>query len=554
MFHERRFPMRAIRRFLLLGLLGGAVCMIAVQGVQAQDQVLHYAVKHGNVSTLDPHRATGSQDLMAVEMMFSGLVRYRPGSVSVETIEPDLAKSIPAPKIQPDGKQVWLFNLKEGVYCHPYGGKPGYEITSEDVVFSLNRAEDSKKSSFSGEYAGMTVEAPDKYTVKITMEKPISPTLFLPKVANRFAGLIVPKKAVTEIGEDAFKTHPVGTGPFMFVSVKQMEKLVLARNPKFYRSAPKLAGIELFYMPDVNSRELGLQKGELDIIEGPRDQAWGKKMETLPGVAVDAVGSAETLVAHFNMTKKPLDNLKVRQAISFALDRREFVTYYGDKIASPIYSPVPLKGMVGGLTKEDAAKAGVLYEPDLAKAKKLLAEAGFPSGFSMDVFTSESDSYKGAYELMQAQLRKVGINLNLSVVDHPTFHKRIREDLDPIVIYLTGRPNADTILTHFFDSSSIVVTGKTPIINFSHLGAVEEGGEKLSIDNLISAARLQSDPKKQIQLWQEAQVNVLKWAAAYPFIDLGYLFARKSYVDWGYKLVSITDGPKVTENTRIVKP
>ncbi len=545
--------MKNVWRFgLLLGFLG-VVFVTMVQATQAQDQVLHYAVKHGNVSTLDPHRATGSQDLMAVEMMFNGLVRYRPGNVSVDTIEADLAKSIPVPKVQADGKQVWVFNLREGVYCHPYGGKPGYEITSEDVAFSLSRAADSKKSAFSGEYAGMTVEALDKYTVKITLDKPISPTLFLPKVANRFGGHIVPKKAVLEIGEEAFKTRPVGTGPFMFSNVKQMEKLVLAGNPKYFRGTPKLAGIEFFYMPDVSSRELGLQKGELDIIEGPRDQAWGKKMETIPGVAVDAVGSAETLVAHFNMAKKPLDNLKVRQAIFYALDRKEFVTYYGDRIASPIYSPVPLKGMVGGLTKEEAAKAGVLREPDLAKAKKMLAEAGFPNGLSIDVFTSESDSYKGAYELMQAELRKVGINLNLSVVDHPTFHKRIREDLDPIVVYLTGRPNADAILTHFFDSKSIVATGKTPIVNFSHLGAVEEGGEKLSIDDLISAARLQSDPKRQIELWKDAQIKILKWSAAYPFIDLGYFFARKSNVDWGYKLVSITDGPKVTENTQIGK-
>ncbi len=461
---------------LLFGLCMGAACMTMAQVTQAEDQVLHYAVKHGNVSTLDPHRATGSQDLMSVEMMFNGLVRYRPGNVSVETIEPDLAKSIPAPKVQPDGKQVWVFNLREGVYCHPYGGKQGYEMTSEDVVFSLNRAADSKKSAFSGEYAGMTVEALDKYTVKITLDKPISPTLFLPKVANRFGGLIVPKKAVMEIGEDAFKTHPVGTGPFMFSSVKQMEKLVLVRHPKYFRGGAKLAEVDLYYMPDVSSRELGLQKGELDIIEGPRDQAWGKKMDAIPGVVVDAVGSSETVVAHFNMTKKPLDNLKVRQAIACALDRKEFVTYYGDRIASPIYSPVPLKGMVGGLAKEEAAKAGALYEPDLTKAKKLLAEAGFPNGFSIDVFTSESDSYKGAYELMQAQLRKVGINLNLSVVDHPTFHKRIREDLDPIVVYLSGRPNADNILTHFFDSNSIVATGKKPIVNFSHFGAVEEGG------------------------------------------------------------------------------
>lgn len=545
--------MRKIRRFgILLGFLMGMAWLTLAPLTQAQDQVLHYAVKHGNMTTLDPHRATGSQDRVVVEMIFSGLLRYRPGTLSADTIEPDLAKSVPTPKTLPDGKQVWTFNLRQGVLCHPYDGKPGYEITSEDVVFSLNRAADSKRSAFSSDYAGMTVEAPDKYTVKITLDKAISPILFLPKVANRAGGLIVPKKAATEMGDEAFKSHPVGTGPFMFSSFKPNEKVVLARHPKFFRGPAKLAGIDLYYMPDVSSRELGLQKGELDVIEGPREQAWGKKMEALSGVVVDAIGSAEALVAHFNMTKKPLDNLKVRQALAYALDRKEFVTYYGDKIAGPIYSPVPVR-VVGGLTREEAAQAGVLYEYDPARAKKLLEEAGYPKGLSLDVFTSESDSYKGAYELMQAALRKVGVNLNLSVVDHPTFHKRIREDLDPIVVYLAERPNPDSILAQFFLSDSIVSSGKKPVTNFSHMGAVEADGEKTNIDDLILAARVEPDAKKQIKLWKEAQVKILKVMAAYSFVDLGYLFARKSTVDWGYKMVSITDGPKVTENTQIVK-
>jgi peptide/nickel transport system substrate-binding protein len=545
--------MRKISRFLwFFCAFMGMACLTMAQVAQAQDQVLQYAVKHGNMTTLDPHRATGSQDRVVVEMIFSGLLRYRPGTLSADTIEPDLAKSVPTPKTLPDGKQVWTFNLRQGVLCHPYGGKPGYEITSEDVVFSLNRAADSKRSAFSGDYAGMTVEAPDKYTVRITLDKAISPILFLPKVANRAGGLIVPKKAATEMGDEAFKSHPVGTGPFMFSSYKPNEKVVLVRHPKFFRGPAKLAGIDLYYMPDVSSRELGLQKGELDVIEGPREQAWGKKMEALSGVVVDAIGSAEALVAHFNMTKKPLDNLKVRQAIAYALDRKEFVTYYGDKIASPIYSPVPVR-VFGGLTREEAAQAGLLSEYDPARAKKLLEEAGYPKGFSLDVFTSESDSYKGAYELMQAELRKIGVNLTLSVVDHPTFHKMIREDLGPIVVYLAERPNPDSILTQFFLSDSIVGSGKKPVTNFSHMGAVEADGQKTDIDDLILAARVEPDAKKQIKLWKEAQVKVLKVMAAYSFVDLGYLFARKSTVDWGYKMVSITDGPKVTENTQIVK-
>jgi peptide/nickel transport system substrate-binding protein len=211
--------------------------------------------------------------------------------------------------------------------------------------------------------------------------------------------------------------------------------------------------------------------------------------------------------------------------------------------------------MAGGLSREECSKANLLYEHDLAKAKLLLAEAGFPNGFSLEVFTTESDSYTKAYELIQAQLRKAGIDLKLSVVDHSTFHTRIRQNLDPIVVYLSFRPNPDVILTQFFHSASVVATGKKPVTNFSHFGEVDADGDgKIDgIDDLIENARKEKDSQKQIAFWKEGQKRILQNMAAYPAISLGYLFAWKPHVDWGYKMVWVTDGPKATEQTQIVK-
>lgn len=536
-------------------LLIGLVSVPMVQAQRAEDQQLRLGYKHGDLKTLDPHRATGSQDRIVVEMIFNGLLRYQPGNLSTDLIGPDLAKNVPTPEMLPDGRQQWIFHLREGVIYHPYDNNPGYELTSEDVVFSLRRAADPKRSAFSGDYSGMSFEAIGKYTIKVILEKPVSPYLFLPKFANVSGGFIVCKKALEEKGDEWYKTHPVGTGPFMFKSYKHMEKVALVRNSKYFRNVPKLGGVELYYMPDLNSREMAFQKGEVDVIEGPREQAWFEKMKKIPGAIVENVGNSETIVAHFNMSVKPLDLLKVRQAIAYALNREEFSTLYGEKISEPIYSVVPAGQMISGLSREECSKANLLYEFDLAKAKKLLAEAGYPKGFSLDVFTSESDSYRKAYELIQAQLRKIGINLNLAVVDHSTFHTRIRQNLNPIVVYLSFRPNPDAILTHFFHSDSIVVTGKKPIANFSHLGAVDADGNGTidSIDNLIENARKERDTRKQVELWKEAQRKILQYVAAYPFISLGYPFAWKPYVDWGYKMVWVTDGPKATEQTQILK-
>lgn len=534
-------------------LFAGVSAILMLNVGQAEGQILRSACKFGEAKTFDPHMATGSQDRIVVEMIFNGLLRYNPGNMTTEGIEPDLAKAIPVSKMLPGGRQEWIISLNPGVKSHPYDGKPGYEITSEDVIYSFKRAADKKFSAFSGDYSGMTFEAPDKYTVKITLETPTSVALFLPKIVNRGGGLIVCKKPLEEKGNEWFKTHPVGTGPFIYKDYKPMEKVVLERHKEYFKGTPKLQGFEFFYMPDLSSRDMAFQKGETDVIEGPRDDVWAEKMQKIPGTVLQTILGFDTLLVHFNMSIKPLDSLKVRQAIAYALNRKEFIFLYGPKTTKELYSPVPVGQQ--GLSREECAKENLLYEHDLDKAKRLLAEAGYPKGFSLDVFTSESESYQRAYELMQAQLKKIGITLKISVVDHSTFHTRIRQNLNPIVMYIAMRPNADVILTQYFHSASIVAIGKRPITNFSHLGAVDANGDGVvdSIDSLIENAGKERDTKKQVEIWNEAQKRVLQHLAAYPVVSLGTLFANKSYVDWGYTPTNLTDGLRATENTQLLK-
>jgi len=549
----KMFRNRSDKNLLKISFCLGFLLLFMAAVDPGEAQVLRSANKQSEAKTFDPHMATGSQDRVVVEMIFSALLRYKPGNMSTEAIEPDLAQSLPVAKILPNGRQEWVIGLKPGVKSHPYEGKPGYELTSEDVVFSFKRAADKKFSAFSGDYTGMTFEAVDKYTVRITLETPTSSTLFLPKIVNRGGGLIVCKKPVEEKGGDWFRTHPVGTGPFLFKSYTPMEKVVLERHKEYFRGFPKLQGFEFYFMPDQSSREMAYQKGQIDVVEGPREDVWADKMNKIPGTVLQNIPGSETVVAHFNMSVKPLHLLKVRQAIAYALDRRDFIALYGPKVAEPLYSPVPVGQ--GGLSQEECARENLLYGHDLNLAKKLLAEAGFPNGFSLDVFTSESESYQRAYEVMQAQLKKIGVELKISVVDHATFHTRIRQNLNPIVVYLSMRPDANVILTQYFHSASVVSVGKKPITNFSHVGVVDanQDGAVDSIDSLIEKASKESDPKKQVDTWKEAQKKLLQNMAAYPVITLGYLFANKSYVDWGYKPTNLTDGLRATEMTQILK-
>jgi peptide/nickel transport system substrate-binding protein len=504
--------------------------------------ILRYADKAADLGTMDPHFAAATNDRNVVDMIFNALVRYKPGDGSV--IEPDLAEALPEPELV-DGKQVWTFNLRRGVMCHPADEMPSYELTSEDVVASLAKSANPETSAYAGEYGGMTVEAVDEYTVKITLDSPISPVLFFPKVADYAGGFIVCMKSYEAIGADAFKTHPVGTGPFMFESYSPQEKINLVANDAYFRGRPLLDGVEYRFMPDINSRELGLISGELDAINGAAEGIWVERINAEEGLRVDVYGVGEVATIHFDVTVPPLDNPLVRKAIAYALERDEFLALFGEPVAANVYSPVPAQFLAGGLTQKEVAELDLEYKVDREKAKELLAEAGFADGFELEMVSSERESYLKNYESMQAQLAEIGIDIKINVVDHSSMHSLIREDVNPIVIYVAWRPNADVYLTRFYHSDSIVVTGAKPDTNFSHYD---------QIDDLIEGARVELDADKQVEMWKEAQIKILSDMIAYPLQYQNQVTARHEYVDFGHELKSVLAlYAQFTEDTRIIK-
>ncbi|HEV2108276.1 MAG TPA: ABC transporter substrate-binding protein, partial [Thermomicrobiales bacterium] len=188
--------------------------LAAAPNAQDDDRpTMRLGMAAADLQTLDPHFAAATQDRTVVDMVFNGLVRYEPGNA--ENIEPDLATEIPEPEME-GNKQTWTFTLRDGVMCHPSSQTEAYELTADDVVYSLEKAANQDRSAYFAEYTGMSFEAVDEKTVKITLDTPLSPALFLPKVANYSGGFIVCAKAVEALGDEAFKTEPVGTGPFMF--------------------------------------------------------------------------------------------------------------------------------------------------------------------------------------------------------------------------------------------------------------------------------------------------------------------------------------------------
>ncbi|CAN5272546.1 ABC transporter substrate-binding protein [soil metagenome] len=529
------------------GMLGVAACTSssappsAPQGARTGG-VLRFGQSAADVGTLDPHFASGTQDRSLVDMVFNALIRFKPGDGTA--FEPDLATALPEPQTD-GGKQTWTFALRKGVMCQPTDGVPAYELTSDDVVYSLQKSADKDRSAYAGDYSGMKFEAVDPSTVKVTLDAPLSKALLYPKLANYSGGYIICRKAAEKLGADRLKTHPVGTGPFAFKRYSPKEKVELAANEAYFRGKPQLDGIDFLYMPDLTSRELGLLGGQLDVANGTADIAWVQKMEANADAKVDIFGVGEVVTIHFNSRIPPLDKLPVRQAIAYALDRAEFQALTGARVSEQVFSPVPAQFMPGGLTQQDVAAKGLDYKTDREKAKKLLADAGLGSGFSLSIVTSELPSYCVVYESMQAQLAKVGIRIDLKVVDHTSMHSTIRTDTNPIVVYVAFRPNADVYLTQFFHSDAIVVTGKKPNTNFSHYAA---------IDTLIDQARSEPDSAKQTALWKDAQTRILQDMAAHPVMFTNQVYARRKTVDYGHELKSVLAlYPGIDETTRLTK-
>lgn len=505
-------------------------------------EILRLGTDAADLLTLDPHFAATTNDRAVVDMIFNGLLRYKPGNSP--SIEPDLALSIPEPEIL-DSKQIWTFELRRGVMCHSGPQTEAYELTADDVVYSLQKAANGDRSAYAGEYSDITVDKVDAYTVRFTLEKPLSSFLFLPKIIDYAGGFIICKKAVEVMGDEAFSTHPVGTGPFRFENHTPGEMVRLLAHKQYFRGQPLLEGVEVLYLPEFSDRDLGLRSGDLDVILGSEETEWLEEVKQEQDIIVDIFGVGEVVTAHFNSSVQPFDDVRVRKAIAYALDRDEFLDLFAQGVVEKVYSPVPVRFLPGGLTEEEVEILKLDYDVDREKARQLMAEAGYADGFSLEVVTSERGNYLNNYESLKNQLSEIGIEVKISVVDHSTMHSIIREDKNPIVIYIAWRPNADGYLTHFFHSDSIVVTGAKPDTNFSHYD---------QIDDLIEGSRNELDPSEQVKLWKQAQIKILGDMIAYPLLYINLVYAHRDNVDFGYDLVStVALYPQITEETKIVK-
>lgn len=524
---------RQFGQLIGLGAVGAAVAK--APAAFAQDgATLRIAMNTSDIQTLDPHFASGTQDRATVDMIFNGLVRFAPG-VSDE-FEADLAEDIPEGVENEDGSQTWTFTLKEGVMTHSAEGVESYELTVEDVLFSFEKAANAETSAYAGDYAGWSFQVGEEdRQFQITLDSPVSSALFLPKVANYCGGYVIPQAAYETIGADQFVANPVGTGPFSFSAHNPQVDVQLVAHAHFFRGTPNLGGVNVVFQADSTARELALQAGDLDVIYGLGEAAWVERMNELDGITADVFGVGELLWLNFDVEHEILSDPLVREALVLAVNRDNHVALSGEPVGEKVFSIVPASLMPGGLTEEEAEEAGVNFQQDIDRARELLEEAGYADGFEMDLITSEQTAYRQAYEVLQEELRQIGVTVNLEVVQHATMHELIREGRNPIVVYIAFRPSADTYLTQFFASDG----GATNFSNFT-------------VDDLRDQARAETDDETQAELWRQANIEILQNFAGYGLTLTNLVYVRRDEVDYGHDLNAVVQlYPGIDETTSI---
>ncbi len=506
-------------------LLGTAIALGAATSAQAQ-QTLRVGMAAQDVGRLDPHFAVSTIDRVVVAWMFNGLVRFKPGSIDPAEIEPDLAERWES---SADGR-TWTFHLRRGVRFHGDFG----ELTADDVVFSLGKSGNAQTSAFAADFRAFeAVEAVDPHTVRIRLRENVPSLLGI--LTNYSGGYIVSRRAVEQRGAD-FARNPIGTGPFALERVTPNQSAELVAHQGYFRGAPQIARISYRFIPSDASRDLAFQNRELDVNYGRSDQTWITRTRALPNTVVDVFEPGELAIINLNTRQPPFNDIRVRQAVAHAINRAELVRFRGQDASREGQSLVP-RGYLGF-----TADVGLL-PPDQARARALLAEAGHPNGLTVRVIHTQLPEMLNMMQVVQQQLRRVGITLDLQVVEHATFHQQIRQDLSPMVYYSAARfPVADIYLTQFFHGRSRVGT-PTAVTNFSHCDQA---------DAQIDAARVSTDVNEQRRLWAEAQRILVQNVCGVPLLETLLVFARRDNVDYGYQLRgSMSLGPLITEASRI---
>ncbi len=466
---------------------------IGMAGAPPKD-ILVVAEKFDAVS-LDPAVAYEFSSVNICMNVYDTLVVYKNGDFSKPY--PGLAERW---EVSPDGL-VWTFYLRKGVKF-----SSGNELTAEDVVYSFKRAMAINKGpAWILEENVKDIKAVDKYTVAITIKQPSAyflSTLYNPVAAPVDSKVVKAHEKNGDWGEGWLTDHSAGTGPFVIKGWERNVGVTLVRNNNYWGDAPKLKKVIVRDIQEANTQKMMLEKGEVDIAYALTNEM---KIELRNNPDIKMAKGVNLRIGYLgmNVLKKPLDNVKVRQAIRYALDYDAIV----NKLAKGMglrMEGVIIKGLLG------YEKSLGIYEYNPEKAKRLMKEAGYENGFDITLTTSSGPSSMGLIledlgALVQQNLAAIGIKVKLQFLAGSAYLQLYRNKKTELNI---GAWGADYPDPHNF-VQPFGRTGGSLAKRLSYSNP--------ALDMIIDKAAVELDPAKRVKLYEAAQ-DILCVDGPYAFL------------------------------------
>ena len=476
-----------------------AACLVAavltsVAPALAQEKVLRVRIG-SDMTGLDPAKLFNIENQTISNHIYNGLVRYEYEKNGA--IVPDLAEKW---DLSADGK-TYTFYLRKGVKWHKGYG----ELTADDVKFSYDRVLDPKTTSrYKGEFKLVeTIEVVDPSTVRIRLKSKYPG--FLNKVAAYNQGFVVSRKAMEKLG-DQYATNPIGTGPFLFESWSPKNQVVLLATKEYFLGAPKLDRIVFRLIQEETTAEIALQRGEIDVFYALQNAEVIARLSKAPGITVHRRTANHTINVILNETYEPLGKPIVRRAIAHSLNLKAMREVFFNG----------LKGQPNWVLTssfEEAAKDLTEWPYDPEKAKALLKEAGYPSGFEVTFLVPESGSgMQQPVEMgtvIQAQLLGVGIKAKIQTMEWGAYLKKYLDAPDMAEMSWNPSIGDPDHITYMLLSSDRF----PPAFNAGFF-------QNPRVDELLRKGRTTVGDTERMAIYKEAQ-RIIADEAPWIFIDHG---------------------------------
>ncbi len=443
-------------------------------------------------TTLDPALIVDVTGGYISAKIFNGLVKLD----EQLNVVPDIAESW---KISDDGT-TYIFHLKKNVR---FSNKR--EVTAEDFKYSFKRILSPSGRSpntwvlekISGardfmqgrvtDIAG--IEIPDRYKVKIKLEQPFSPFLYL---LTMTAAYVLPIEEVERLGDD-FSSHPVGTGPFLLKEWRHNSEIILERNNHYFSESAKIEGIVYRIIPEELTAATEFELGNLDVITVPASEyaryrtspEWREYLSSIQGLNIYYLG--------FNCSRPPFDNVNLRKAVSYAIDREKILDTFYEKRGRLAQGPVP----------DILRKWRMLfpYSFDQRKAKELVAAEGMTDKTLSFYITADQEVVDIA-EIIQSYLQAVGLNVKIKQLEWSAYKAAINNG-EPDLFWLSwwaDYPDPENFLFPLFHSSNHGASGNR---------ARYTNGE---VDHLIEAGQRALDSSARYEYYASAEKIIVEEA------------------------------------------